>query len=84
MTSVCAPDGSDFRGVTGHGEPVVDCSANAPPLDRRVAAALVAGDQQKDTLAACDRRLQRLIDGAPSPIEIVSVQIEHTVRGQGP
>jgi hypothetical protein len=65
MTAVSAPDGSDFVGVARGCEPVVDRGADPPALHRRVARAMVTGDQEDDALTAADRLLETALDCGP-------------------
>lgn len=79
MTAMGPSHGSDFRSVARDSEPVVDGSADAAPLDRRIAGPLMAGDQEDDAFAVNDRLLQRPVDRLPGAIEVVTVEIDDPV-----
>ena len=53
------------------GEPVVDGGADRAALDRRFAGAVVAGDQEKHTVAAADRLIERAVDRRPCRVEVI-------------
>ena len=80
MTPVRALDGSDLRRVARRFEPVVDGGADFAPLHGRLARAVVAGNEQDDTLAAGDRTLEPAVDGAPGLVEVEPVKVDHPVR----
>ena len=56
MAAVGAANRSDSRRVARSRKPVVDCGADPPALDRRLARPVVAGDQQEDAVAAAIAR----------------------------
>lgn len=62
------------------GQPVVHGGANLAALDRRIAGAVVSGDQQQDAITAGDRLLQATIDRRPGSIEIEAVKVQDPVR----
>jgi len=70
----------DPRGVAGRGKPIVDRSADSAALYGRIAAPVMARDEQHDAFTRSDRPLQAPVDGAPRGVEIHSVQIEHAIR----
>ena len=57
----------------------MDRGADSAALDRRVAGAVVAGDQKEDPLAGRDRPLERAVDCPPRRVEVHSVEVEHSV-----
>src|SRR5690349_12187303 len=62
------------------GKPVVDGRADLAALERRVARAVMPGDQQHDALALVNRPLERAVDRAPGRVEVHSVQVDNAVR----
>jgi hypothetical protein len=61
------------------GKPVVHRGADAPALDRRVAGAMMAGNQKQDAIASVDGSFERAVDRLPGLIEVHSVQIERPI-----
>ena len=80
MTTVSAPYGGDISGMARSCKPVVYCGANPPSLNRRIARAMMAGDQQDDAVAAPDRLLETAIDRGPGHVEVHAVKVEYAVR----
>jgi hypothetical protein len=80
MASMRAPDGSDIACVARGGQPIVDGSANPPPLDRRLAWPMMTGDQKNDPVASRNRLVEAAIDGGPRGVEIHSVEVYDPVR----
>ena len=74
------PDRGDVRGMARCSEPVVNRGADAAALDRRIAGAMVASDQQHEAVAARDGGLEGSVDRSPGGIEAHPMQIEHAVR----
>ena len=79
MPPVCATHGGNPRGVTGSREPVVNSSSNLATVDRWLAGAVVAGNEQHDPVAACDRLLKDAVDRVPRLVEIVTVEVEDAI-----
>ena len=79
MTPVSAAHRGDISGVARRGEPVVDRSADAPAFDRRVARAVVAGDQKQHAVAGKNRLLEPAVDRLPGGVEGQAVKIERPV-----
>src|SRR5437868_12336970 len=50
-------------------EPVMNRGADPAALDRRIAGAMMAGDQQDDPRAVRNRALQRAVDRGPGAVE---------------
>ena len=59
-----------------NGEPVMDCGADAAALHRRLARAVVTGDQQHDASTTVDCAIQGAIDGVPGTMEAHAVKVE--------
>jgi hypothetical protein len=57
MASVGATDGGNARGVPRSGEPVMHRGPDLPALNRRLAGAVVPGNQQKDSFTSVNRLL---------------------------
>src|SRR5690349_32811 len=72
-------DGGDFAGVARGCEPIVDRGADGAAADRRLARALVAGDQEDKAIAARNRLLERTIDRTPCAVEAHSVEVDDAV-----
>lgn len=79
-----AADRSNLARVPRCGEPIVNGSTDCAPADRRIAGALMAGNQEKEPLAARDRLLERAIDRSPGAVEAHPVEIDHPVRCNSP
>lgn len=79
MPAVGASNGGDSLSMTGVGEPVMDGGADSPALDRRVARARMAGDQQDHPLAVNKGIFQCPINGLPSPFEVMAVEVDNPV-----
>ena len=75
-----APYGSDARRMARRRQPVVDRGTNAAPLDRRIAAPMMTGDQEHDAIARVDGLLECPVDHVPGAVEIEAVQVDHSVR----
>jgi len=82
VPAVRAPNGSDFARMARRSEPVVNCSADGAATDRRLTGTMMAGDQEQETFAACDRLIERAVDCPPCPVEGHSVEINDAVRFQ--
>ena len=80
MTPMSAADRRDRSGVARRRQPVVDRGPDFPALDRRIARPVVPRDQEYDALAPGDGSLQPAVDRGPGAVEIVAVQIEHSIR----
>jgi hypothetical protein len=57
VAAVSATDGGNISSMAGGGEPIVDSRADGTAAHRRLARALVAGDQQDKAVASGDRLL---------------------------
>jgi hypothetical protein len=86
MTPMSAANRRDRTRVARGGEPIVNGGADFPAPDRRIAWAMMPGDQKDDALAPGDRLFQPAVDRAPGAIEREAVKIEHTIGldGTGP
>ena len=62
VTAMRAANGGDIRRMARRGEPVVDRRADPAALHRRLARAMVAGDQQDDALATGNRLFEAAVD----------------------
>jgi hypothetical protein len=58
----------------------MDGGPDSAPLERRLALALMAGNQQQDAIVILDCPFQRAVDGDPCPVETMAVQIKDAVR----
>ena len=58
------------------GEPVVNGGADAPTLDRGVARAMMAGNQQHDPVAGTNGALKPAINRLPGGVEGHPVEVE--------
>ena len=79
MTPVSAPDGSNFRSVPRHFQPVVNGRAYLAALDWRIARAGMADHQKQDAFPAGDRPVESTVDRAPCLVEVETMQVEHDV-----
>ena len=79
VAAVRAAHGGDARSVARGGEPVMDGGADSAPLDRRLAPALMAGNQQQDAVSGGDGLLERSVDRFPGAVEIVAVKVERAI-----
>lgn len=80
MPSMRPPDGCNVRGMARCRQPVVHGCPDSAPLDRWVAGAMMAGDQQNDAFAIRYRLLEAAIDRRPRGVEVHAVQVQHPVR----
>ena len=80
MPPVRAAHGCDPTRVARSSQPIVNRGANLSTLDGRLARTMVTGDQQKDSLAAQDCRLEAAVDGSPGLVEVHPVKVENTIR----
>lgn len=83
MTPVRPSYGGDASGMAGSCEPVVHGGPDSPSLDRRLAWTMMAGNQQKNAVAASNRLVEAAVDRSPGGLEIHSVEVEHAVRLDG-
>src|SRR6185369_8647351 len=60
-------------------EPIVHRGPDCPAAKRRLAGALVTGDEQDDALAFAYRSLQRAIDCAPGAVEAHPVKVDDPI-----
>lgn len=79
MAAMSSADGGDLRRMPRGRQPVVNCCSNAPALDRRLALAMVTGDEEENTFAPSDRMLKAAIDCSPGSIEVHAVKIKDPV-----
>ena len=79
MTPVSAPDRSNLRGMARCRQPIVDCGTDAPALNRRLAPAMMAGDQQDDAVASKDRLLEASVDRRPCAIEVQAMEVDRDI-----
>ena len=79
MPPVRAADCGDVGSMTGDRKPVVNCSADRAAPDRRLARAMMAGDQEDDAIAVGNRAIELPVDRAPCAIEGHSVQIDDAI-----
>src|SRR5260221_8319230 len=61
------------------GQPVVHRGPDFAPLYRRIARAVMTGDQQQHTLAAGDRLIEPAVDRRPGAVEVQTVKVEHAI-----
>ena len=57
----------------------MDSRTDRAAPDRRIARAVVAGDEQHDALAAADGLLKTAVDRSPSRVEAHSMKIENAI-----
>src|SRR5688500_1488152 len=74
-----ADGGNPWRVARGR-EPLVDGGADLAAPDRRLARAVMSGDQKDDAVPSIDRLLERPVDGAPGAVETHSVKVDDAVR----
>jgi len=80
VTAVSAADRRNIRSVARGGQPVVDGRSDGAAADRRLAWAVMAGDEQDHPVASGDRLLERAVDRAPRAIEAQSMKVDDPVR----
>jgi len=80
MPPVRASNRGDPARVPRCGQPVVNRRSNLAPLDRRLAGASVAGDQQDKPVAPRNPLLETAIDCPPRTLEVHAVQVDYAVR----
>ena len=79
MPPVSTTNGGDLRRVTRCLEPVVDRGADRSAADRRLARAMMTGDQEQHAFVARDRLLQRAVDGTPRTVEAHPVKVDNAI-----
>lgn len=89
MAPMGAPNGGNARGMARCRQPVMHGSPYSTSLERRLATALMAGDQQHHAVAGACCPIEPSIDRLPGSIEAVAVQVEDHVgfdppRGKAP
>ena len=80
MTPMSPANRGDRAGMARSREPVVDGGPDFAALDRRIARAVVPGDQQNHAVASRNRLLEAAIDRLPGSVERHPVEIERAVR----
>ena len=84
MAAVRRSHGSNVGGVTGSREPVVDRSPDPPPLQRRFARALVAGDQKHEAVSTRDSFVEAAVNRSPGGIQIKAMEVDDAIQRSGP
>lgn len=79
MTPVRPSDRSDVSGVSRSAEPIMHGRPDFSSLHGRFAWAMMAGDQQQDSLTAVNRPIESPIDCIPCAIEAHPMKIEHAI-----
>ncbi len=69
----------DFSRVPRMGQPVVNCSANAATLDRRLSWPMMPRNEQEHSVAAPDCPLERFVNRLPRLIEVHAVKVEDAI-----
>src|SRR5438128_7463628 len=69
MATMRAAHRGDRGRMARRREPVMDGGADPPALDRGIARAMMAGDQQDDARAVGNRALQRAVYCGPCTVE---------------
>ncbi len=73
----------DPLGMPGSCQPVMDGGSDAPSLYRQLTWTMMAGDQEKDPLAADNRFLETAIDRGPCSFEVQAMKIKNTIGLDG-
>ena len=84
MAAVRRSHGSNVGGVTGSREPVVDRRPDPPPLQRRFARALMAGDQEHEAVSTRDSFVEAAVDRSPGGIQIKAMEVDDAIQRSGP
>lgn len=79
VVPVSPTNGGDIRGMARGREPVVNRGADLAALDRWLAGAVVAGNQQHQPVARGNGSLKAGVDCAPGGVEVHAVKVEHAV-----
>jgi hypothetical protein len=79
MTSVRGPHHGNVPRMPRRVEPVVDGRADRAAADRRLARAVMAGDEENDPVAARDRLIERPVDRPPGGVEAHAVQVDDAI-----
>ena len=79
MAAVSAPHGGDTSGMARGRQPVVNRGPNSSTLDRRIARAMMTGDQEHDPVAARNRLIKPAVDRDPRSVEVHAMQVEHAI-----
>jgi hypothetical protein len=80
MTPMSPANRGNRAGMARSREPVVDGRPDLAALYRRIARAVMPGDQQDHSVAARDCLLQATIDRLPRSVERHPVEIERAIR----
>lgn len=83
MTSMGAAHRGNLRRMMRCIEPVVNRGAYRSAADRRLARAVMAGDQEHDPLAPRDRLLECAVNRLPGSIEAHPVKVDDAVGFDG-
>jgi hypothetical protein len=83
MTSVRAANGGNAPGVAGRSQPVVHGGADLASGDRRLARAMMAGDEEDEACTAGNRLLETAVDRLPGTIETHAVEVDGPVGRYG-
>jgi hypothetical protein len=78
------PDGGDIGRVSRRGEPVVHRRPDRSAPDRRLARAVMAGDEEHQPLSPRNRLVERSIDRTPGTVEAHPVKVDDMVRSDRP
>jgi hypothetical protein len=84
MASMRTPHRGDMTGMARMGQPIMHGGADPSSRHRRLAAPFVTGNEQKHAVAGGNRLLQREIDRGPCTIEVVAMEIEHSIGLDAP
>lgn len=80
MPLVRAAHGGNSRGVARGFQPVVNRGPDPATLDWGIAASRMAGDEQDDPLAGCDRQLESDVNCTPRAIQGHPMKVDDAVR----
>ena len=58
----------------------MDGGTDSPALHRRLTGTMVAGDQQKDPIAAGECLLKSTVDRAPRSVQVHPMEVDRAVR----
>lgn len=83
MTAMRPANCGNFGRMAGGREPVMDRRSNTAALHRRLTLAMMARNQEKNSLAARNRLVEAAVDCSPGAIEVHAMQIEDSIRFNG-
>lgn len=84
MTAVRGPNGRNVRSVARSREPIVDRRPDPAALNRWLAWAVMARDQQQQAVSARNSLIEASVDRCPRRIKVHAMQVDDAIRRSRP